>query len=175
AYALYCRRHVHLAVPWRRVFQSSAAMASAVVLATFLAIGLFDSLHYRPQLDQKGDGQKAYATEVLSLLDLGLAHLRGRSEKTYSAPLAMRSYAKEQVELPDGKQMRDYPRLRFGGAHLKDEGDRDTDVAQRALAGLAAGLFLSFLVMFLTGKLKNKIPDIPWHASGAALCALLLL
>ena len=72
-YALYCRRHVHLAVPWRRVFQSPAAMASAVVLAVFLAIGLVDSLHFRPQLEQKAGEPKAYATEVLSLLDLGLS------------------------------------------------------------------------------------------------------
>jgi peptide/nickel transport system permease protein len=174
-YAVYCRRHAHLSVPWRRVFQSPAAMASAVVLAAFLAVGLLDSLHYRPQLPQKGSEPKAYATEVLSLLDLGLAHLRGRSEKTYSAPLATRSYAKEQVELPDGKQMRDFPRLRFGGAHLKDEADRDADVAKRALTGFAVAVFLSLLVVFFTRKLKSKTPDIPWHAAGAALCALLLL
>ena len=53
AYAVYCRRHAHLLAPWRRVFQSPAAMASAVVLAAFLAVGLLDSLHYRPKLDQK--------------------------------------------------------------------------------------------------------------------------
>ena len=174
-YALYCRRHIHLAVPWRRVFQSPAAMASTVVLAAFLVIGLLDSLHFRPQLEQKSGEPKAYATEVLSLLDLGLSHLRGRGEKTYSAPLATRSYAKEQVELPDGKQMRDFPRLRFGGAHLKDEADRDSDVARRALAGFVAGMFLSLLVFLFTEKLKSKIPDIPWHAAGAALCLLLLL
>ena len=101
AYAVYCRRHAHLAAPWRRVFQSPAAMASVVVLAAFVAVGLVDSLHFRPQLPQKEGEPKAYATEVLSVLDVGLAHLRGRGEKTYSAPLATRSYAKEQVELPD--------------------------------------------------------------------------
>jgi len=174
-YALYCRRHVHLAVPWRRVFQSPAAMASAVVLAVFLAIGLIDSLHFRPQLEQKAGEPKAYATEVLSLLDLGLSQLRGRGEKTYSAPLATRSYAKEQVELPDGKQMRDFPRLRFGGAHLKDEAARDGDVARRAFAGFGVSALLCFLVFFFMRKLKAKTPDIPWHAAGAALCALLLL
>ncbi len=79
---------------------------------------------------------------MLSVLDLGLAHLRGRSEKTYSAPLATRSYAKEQVELPDGRQMRDFPRLRFGGAHLKDEADWADDVSRRALAGFAASLLV---------------------------------
>jgi peptide/nickel transport system permease protein len=175
SYAFYCRRHPHLAVPWRRVFQSPAAMASAVVLAAFLSLGLLDSLHYRPQLAQKDGEAKAYATEVLSLLDFGLAHLRGRGEKTYSAPLATRSFAKEQVELPDGKQMRAFPRLRFGGAHLKNEADRDADVAKRAAAGIGVSVVLCFLVFAAIRKLKKTIPDIPWHAAGAALCVLLLL
>jgi len=175
AYALYCRRRPHLAAPWRRVFRSPAAMASAVVLSAYLAIGLLDSLHYRPLLEQKGGEQKAYASEVLSLLDLGLAHLRGRSEKTYSAPLATRSFAKEQVELSDGKLMRDFPRLRFGGAHLKNEADRDADVAKRVLAGFAVSIFFVLLTLIAIKKLKAKTPDIPWHAAGAALCVLLLL
>ena len=174
-YAFYCRRHAHLAVPWRRVFQSPTAMASTVVLAVFLAIGLLDSLHFRPQLDQKAGDQKAYATEVLSLLDVGLARLRGRGEKTYSAPLATRSFAKEQVELPDGKQMRDFPRLRFGGAHLKDEAERDGDVAMRASTGLGVSVVICFLVFFVVRWMRKRSPDIPWHAAGMALSVLLLL
>ena len=174
-YAFYCRRHAHLSVPWRRVFQSPAAMASTVVLAAFLAVGLLDSLHFRPALPQKDGESKAYASEVLSVLDLGLSHLRGRSEKTYSAPLATRSYAKELVELPDGKQMRDFPRLRFGGAHLKDEAERAGDVAKRTLGGLAVSIFLVFLTLVAAKKLRAKTPDIPWTAAGAALSALLLL
>jgi peptide/nickel transport system permease protein len=175
AYAVYCRRHAHLAVPWRRVFRSPAAMASSVVLAVFLAIGLLDSLHFRPELEQKAGDPTAYATEVLSLLDLGLAHLRGRNEKTYSAPLATRSYAKEQVELADGKLRRDFPRLRFGGAQLKDEAEWAGDVAKRALAGIAISIFFVLLILIAVKKLRARTPDIPWQAAGAALCALLLL
>ena len=52
-----------------------------------------------------------------SLLDRMLSVLRQKGEKTYSAPLATRLYAKEQIEAPGGKQVRDYPRLRHGGAH----------------------------------------------------------
>jgi peptide/nickel transport system permease protein len=174
-YAAYCRRHAHLAVPWRRVFQSPAAMASAVVLCAYLVVGLADSLHFRPRLEQKAGEKAAYSTEVLSLLDLGLAHLRGRNEKTYSAPLATRSYAKEQVELPDGKQMRDFPRLRFGGAQLKDEADWGGDVAKRVLAGVAASMLFILLTLIAVKKLQAKTPDIPWYAAGAAYSVLLLL
>src|SRR5262245_8652185 len=124
AYGWFCARHAHLAVPWARVFRSQAAVASAVVLGAYVTIGLLDSLHFRPALPAKpGATEKAYSTEVLSVLDLGLAQLRGRAEKTYSAPLATRSFSKEQMELPDGKQGRDFPRLRFGGAHLQQEAD----------------------------------------------------
>jgi len=175
AYALYCRRQAHLAVPWRRVFQSPAAMASSVVLCAYLAVGLADSLHFRPQLEQKAGDKAAYSSEVLSLLDLALAQLRGRSEKTYSAPLATRSYAKEQVELPDGRQMRDFPRLRFGGAQLQDEAEWAADVSRRALGGFGVSLLLCFLVFLLVRKLQKKSPDIPWSAAGSAVCALLLL
>jgi len=44
-YAIYCRRHAHLAGPWGRVFRSPAAMASLVVLGAYVALGLLDSLH----------------------------------------------------------------------------------------------------------------------------------
>jgi peptide/nickel transport system permease protein len=175
AYALYCRRRPHLAAPWRRVFQSPAAMASAVILCAYLAVGLVDSLHFRPQLAQKAGDKAAYSTEILSLLDLGLAQLRGRSEKTYSAPLATRSFAREQVELPDGGQMREFPRLRFGGAHLKDEADRDADVARRAFTGLGGSILLVFLLLFPLKAIRRKFPGLPWHAAGAALAALLLM
>jgi peptide/nickel transport system permease protein len=150
-------------------------MASAIVLAAFLAVGLLDSLHYRPKLEQKPGEPVAYGTEVISVLDFALSHLRGRNEKTYSEPLATRSFAKEQVELPSGKQLRDFPRLRYGGAHLGNEADWADDVARRTLAGFAVAVVLCLLIAFVTRKLKTRVPDIPWHAAGGALCVLLLL
>jgi peptide/nickel transport system permease protein len=175
AYGAYCRRRAHLAAPWLRVFRSPAAMASSVVLCAYLIVGLADSLHYRPVLEGKAGGEKAYSTEVLSLLDLALAHLRGRSEKTYSAPLATRSFAKETIELPDGRQARDFPRLRFGGAQLASEADWAADVSRRALAGFAVALALSCGVVLLVRRLARRRPDIPWRAAGATLIVLLLL
>jgi len=105
-YGWTCARRPHLAAPWRRVFQSRAALASGAVLAMFIVIGLADSLHFRrpPSIAEQ------------SVLDLALGHLRERGEKTYSAPLATRLYAKEQVEAPGGKTVREYPRLRYGGS-----------------------------------------------------------
>jgi len=174
-YTLYCRRHAHLAAPWGRVFQSPAAMGSLVVLVVYLVVGLLDSLHFRPALEQQGANAQAYAVEVRSVLDLGLTHLRGRNEKTYSAPLAIRSYAKELVERSDGTQVREFPRLRFGGAHLQDEAGWAQDVAQRVLGGLAAAAVLWGLAAFAVRALRRRWPEVPWHAALWALGGLLAL
>ena len=166
AYAAYCRRRPHLAAPWKRVFQSKAAMACSVLLLSFVVIGLLDSVHFRPRLDKQ-----AYSPEVMSLLDLALSGLRERRERTYSAPLATRLYAKEQVEA-DGKTMRDYPRLRHGGTHLKNEADRLGDVYARIGLGLlcasAAAVFFGLAVK----RLRRRAPEIPWKSAGWALVAI---
>ena len=150
-------------------------MAAVVVLAAYTALGLLDSLHFRPALERKAAEQQAYSSEVLSVLDLAVSHLRGRSEKTYSAPLATRAYAKEQIELPDGRLLRDFPRLNFGGAHLKDEGEWAGDVGRRALTGVSVSVFLIFLILLFVKKMKAGRPEIPWRAAGVSLAVLLLL
>jgi peptide/nickel transport system permease protein len=176
AYAWYCSRHEHLAVQWARVFRSPAAVASTVVLGVYLLIALADSLHYRPALEQKDPSMPvAYAVEVRSLLDVAASHLRGRTEKTYSAPLATRSFAKEQIERNDGKVERDFPRLRFGGAHLKDEAGHAVDVATKALFGLIAAAGAWGLIALAFRPLRRRFPDVPWHAALAALAAILAL
>src|SRR6185295_2818412 len=143
AFVWYSVRRPHLAAPWARVFRSRAAVASSVFLAFYLAIGLVDSFHYRPALPSK-DPQAAavYGVEVRSLLDLALASLRERSERTYSAPLATRLFQKEQVEQADGKSVREFPRLRHGGAHLDNEAGWGMDVTLRTLAGLTGAALL---------------------------------
>ncbi len=58
AFGWYIRRHEHLMAPWRKVARSRYGMCALVVLMPFVAIGLLDSLHYRPRLEaSQGDGQ----------------------------------------------------------------------------------------------------------------------
>jgi peptide/nickel transport system permease protein len=131
---------------WRRVGRSRPGMASATVLLAFVLVGLLDSLHYRPRLENPDPGQPVvYAIEVLSVLDAIVEPLRTRNEKTYSGPLATRAYAKESIEVreSDGRvhTTRDFPRLKFGGAYLgEDEAKRDGDVLNRVLATEALAL-----------------------------------
>jgi len=174
AYGWYCRRRTHLAAPWRRVFQSKAAVTCSVVLLCYLAIGLADSLHFRVRLERaSGESATAYAPEVLSLLDLALWPLREHPEKTYSAPLATRLYAKEQIELPDGKIARDYPRLRFGGARLAAEDDWLRDVSGTILLGVFGAALAGAVLAALARALARSRPGVPWRAGAATLFALL--
>ena len=167
-FAWYVRRHEHLLAPWRRVARSASGMAALTVLCFFIIAGLLDSLHYRPALPNQG-GPRVYAVEVLSVLDAAVGPLRTQKEKTYSAPLATHLYARETMELPDGRQVRDYPRLKFGGAHLEDpEADRASDIARRTLYGVAAGaiawLVAATLLCALIASRGGTHIDAAWRA-----------
>ena len=145
----HVRRHEHLAASWRKVARSASGMSAATVLAFFVIIGIVDSLHYNPAVATK-DGKVVYGVEVLSVLDKATERLRMRKATTYSAPLATHRYTKESIELPDGRQVRDYPRLKYGGAHLKDpEADWASDVVRRCFYGVAAGLVIWLVVATL--------------------------
>ena len=175
-YAAYCLRRPHLAAPWARVFRSRAAMMSSVVLGAFLLVGLLDSLHFRPELARtNGKDAVAYSSSVLSVLDVLASQMRERNEKTYSAPFATRSFAREMVETPDGRQVREYPRLRHGGAHLKDEAGRASDIAGRASLALAAAAFAWLLTGYALRGLVRRLPDIPWRSAWFTLGAVLAL
>ena len=157
-YTIYVRRQPHLLAPWHRVARSAAGMSSLVFLVVFIAIALLDSIHLRPRLENMtGETQAAYSVEVLSSLDMLLTDLRTHTERTYSAPLATRAYAKETMERPDGTVAREFPRLQYGGAHLRDEALRTRDVTQRALTGAAWGVLAWLLaVMYALLRIARK-------------------
>jgi peptide/nickel transport system permease protein len=137
------RRSPSLRRSWGRLGKNGVAMGAATVLCAFLIIGLLDSLHYRLQLPPLPGNQAEaiYSVEVLSVLDHLLKNLRNGNEKTYSAPFASRLYAKETREMPEGA-VRDFPRLRYGGAHLQDESALMGDVIERWVSGGANGVFI---------------------------------
>ena len=144
----FIRRHEHLRAPWRKVAQRPMAMGAALVLGVFGVIGLLDSLHFRERLPDSPADAPHYSVEVLSVFDALVGDLRTRQEKTYSAPLAMQLYAKEFIER-GGETVRDYPRLQFGGAHLRDAGEHLPDVAWRSVSGLLQGMVAGLLLFGL--------------------------
>ncbi len=159
-FVCYAQRQEHLRAPWRIVARNPMAMASAVILFFYLLIGLIDSIHFHPNLQRINDQEKQYSTEILSLLDVAVTHLRERDEKTYSAPFASYAYAKETIELFDGSTIREYPRLVFGGAHLSDPKRQKTgDLLLKFLKGLVLGLiiwcFVSFVIVLMIKRRSN--------------------
>ena len=143
-FAVKIRSREYLLAPWRRVALSRSGMAALVILSAYLLIGLMDSVHFRPELkNQHGAPNHNYSTDVLSLLDVWAMPLKDRVEKTYSAPFATHLYAKETRELPDGKQIRDYPRLKYGGAHLANpQQDKAGDIQKIIIGALSKGMLL---------------------------------
>lgn len=187
----YVRSREHLLAPWRKVARSASGMAALTVLSVFVVVGLLDSVHFREALPDKG-GKRIYAVEVKSLLDVVAGSLRLRREKTYSAPLATHLYAKETMELADGRQTRAFPRLKHGGAHLADPGaDWAFDVAKRTISGvaLAVAIWLVLATLLCAGVARRQTVGIDtawravwrrdtgvaWHAVLIALAGLLVV
>jgi len=191
-YFWYVRRQAHLIAPWRRVLRSAPGVSALVLLAAFIVVGLLDSIHYRHRLEGRAaGGEPVYGVEVLSVLDAVLEPLRARGERTYSAPLATRAYQRETTEAPDGKVVREFPRLRYGGAHLKDEDDRSRDILVTVLQGIALAFAAWWVVVSLTAMLmarrhgttlaatwdaiRRGETEVPWLAAFLTVLVLLLL
>ncbi len=160
----YTRRRPHLLEPWHRVAKSRLAMGSLVVLLVYVVIGLLDSLHYRPALEQSDQSEEVhYAVEALTALDWMVGGLRESGEKSYSAPLATHLYVREMVGESGGEVRRDYPRLKSGGAHLQNPQQRAADLVENSIVGGAKGLLLwlgiaLLLVLLLTRKRQQISP-----------------
>ena len=158
AFIFYARGREPLRAPWRQVGRSGMAMASLIVLLVYVGIGLLDSIHFQRALPRDPNhSQIHYTSDVTSVLDMVLQPLREHVEKTYSAPFATHLYSKETMEGSDGKTFRAYPRLKYGGAGLKNpQRDRWPDIASTAGVALlqALGLWL-VLVMLVAGILAR--------------------
>ncbi len=190
-FALYARRHEHLRVPWRQVRRRPLAMSALVMLSVYVTVGLLDSVHLQHRLEGTTAGQAQYATNIESLLDIVCTPLRERVEKSYSAPLAMYAFSREMVQRADGRMSFEYPRLRFGGAHLRDPSERGTDIARHvgfglllaslALVMLASGVTLGIArrhrgsVSGVAARLLRGELDTPWRALLLTTGILLLL
>ena len=171
-YVLRVRRSVNLRATWRKVMRDSAALCSAVVLLLFFAVAVFDSLHFRRALaDAPSAGaqqRQAYSTRTESLLDVLLARqLEGR-ETSYSAPLAMRAFTKDTVEVA-GKSERIHPRLLHGGERLADDSQRAGDVALRGALGLMLGVLLALIAALMVAAALARQHREPFSAAWCSL------
>ena len=131
----------HLRRPWRKVVRDRTAMVSLTLLVVYLLFAVLDSVHFYPSAAQGAEAQ--FKTEALSLLDWWASPLRSRTEKTYSAPFAVYGYARESISTDGGAAEWGFPRLKFGGAHLKNpESEWGRDIVLTGLKGALEGVLI---------------------------------
>ncbi|WP_284722798.1 ABC transporter permease [Methylophaga thalassica] len=147
AAVIYIRRRPHLSAPWKSVIMRKRAMISVMILSCYVVIGLLDSLHYRPAMESTEPSQQTYySSEVLSVFDWLVLPLKQQMEKTYSAPFSDRLFVKEIQTMNDGSLKYDYPKLKYGAAHLAQAGDKKADIYQTVLKASLLSLLLLFLM-----------------------------
>jgi peptide/nickel transport system permease protein len=195
------RRDPSLNAGWQRVLARPSAMASLVFLGFFVLVAFLDSLHFHPRLPPPPLHEGAdpaliaaspgYSNELRSVLDVVLAPLEARHEKTYSAPFAHTLFVRETRVTEEGTPVSEYPRLRYGGAHLENpETDKAPDLVLTALKALGLGgtlwALIGLCVRFwalpphkeATPRSAETGPTPAWGAflwSAGALCMLLAI
>lgn len=170
-YVWMVRRRPNLVATWRKVFTDGPALASFVVLLVGVLITLADSIHYRPLLPQAAAAGSsiAYDVRTKSVLDAALQRLVESRETTYSRPLAYEQFTRESVDV-NGKLERVSPRLKFGGAHLKNPKEQwEADVAQRIVVGLAGGIVVTALIAALIVLLVARRAGQPFGATAGQI------
>ncbi len=191
-FVFYARRRPHLSAPWRQVGRRRIGVITIIVLAVYVVTGLLDSIHFHPPLKDTGhQTQREYSPEVLSFLDVVLSHLREDVEKTYSAPFATHLFVKEAVRRPDGQVVREYPRLRYGGAQLADLSHKGRDIALTSLKAVVEAFAAFALVCLVTvgwlarrqrieyramaRRVARGETDVPWRAALLTVAAVTAL
>ena len=162
---------------WGQVFDSRLGMVAFVVIASYVLVALFDSIHFRKALEPEpgqDPAQVFYDNRVTSVLDFALGDMGTLHERTYSSPFALRSFEKQNMKDDQGKDIRDFPPLKYAGAHLEQEGDQLADIAWNSVTALLRGLLVSALVIFPQWLLlrRSRYPwEAAWLAQAAIICA----
>ncbi len=155
---------------WQSIFRSGVAMASAMVLLFYLLFALLDSVHFKVNTPvSKG----MVEGEIVSLLDIGMAHQKYYSERTYSAPFAAREYTKSVTSDATGRTTQRYLPLQ----HVHT--DR---FVQKSLMGIGSGMLLALLLIATHWRWRKRddadmvsAAKIPWHVAYMTLLLLLVL
>jgi peptide/nickel transport system permease protein len=142
------RKNPTLLEPWKKVIQKPLNIFVMMLLSGFILIATLDSIHYT-----NGTGQ------TKSVLDALVKESIEHQETSYSAPFALYGFNKETFTQADGRVIRDYPRLKYAGQHLKNDSDKSQDIiskiGQAALMALE-GVVLLYAMGLAYKKFKNN-------------------
>ena len=161
----------HIKRPLKKIAGNKTGMISLTVLVFFLSIGLLDSIHFK--------SSQLNSNEIISLLDYFASPLRAQSEKTYSEPFAATLFSKEMIVGADGGMEWTYPRLLYGGRHLKNpEQDKAADILLKTATGAAQGMAISvLLILFLASiyYLKTGVISSKYFKHSVTVTSLILI
>ena len=169
------RRNPQTRERWGQVFGSRLGMVTFTVIMTYVMVALIDSVHFRKQLEPEpgqDTEQVFYDNRVISALDLAFMEIVERHERTYSAPFATHAFVKESLKNEAGEDIRDFPVLQYGGAHLESPQDCTADIVQRGMKGLGLGLLVAVLLI-LPQWLLLRGSAYPWYASWATQAVII--
>ncbi len=174
---LRLRRDPQTREHWRRVFSTRLGMVSFTLSLVYVGIALLGSLHFRRALEPVEVAQSSevfYNNQVTSALDVMLVGMGERFERTYSAPFALKSFAKENMKDENGLLYRDFPLLDHAGRHLSKPAERWADVLARTLWALVFGLLISAVLVGVQWAFLRR-SSLPWYASWGTQTAVICL
>jgi len=152
---------------WGQVFSSRLGMVTFTVIIGYVAVALLDSVHFRKALappEGVATEEVFFDNKVTSVLDVLMWGMGDRFERTYSAPFALKSFEKKDMKDALGRNIRDFPPLKHGGAHLQSPADKGGDILQKSFVGVLYGLLISAaLVSIQWLVLRGSV--YPWTAS----------
>lgn len=167
AFLFQIRRNVITRQRWGQVFGSRLGMVTFIILCAYVGVALLDSLHFRRALEQESGPDSTvvyYDNRVISVLDVLLGNMSRDHERTYSAPLALKSFSKNNMKDELGNSIRDFPALEHAGKHLEDKGEMWIDLFWQSLYGLLiGGLIASLLIGPQWLLFRNS--HLAWHAA----------
>lgn len=149
---------------WIAIFRSKIAMTSAIVLLMYVSIALLDSLHFRLALPDQPVGEKVqYQGQTLSALDWVFDEIRGKVERTYSAPFALKEHSSSIIKTDDGQIKQMALDLTHAGSHLAAAEDRNQDILLKSLWAIFVALVLSKLFISLHIYWRARVAKISWR------------
>ena len=137
---------------WHQIFKSSIAMSCSVILLTYLAFALLDSVHMRFAVEpsaEQSSSEIQYQADMVSLLDLLFKHRIENTERTYSAPFATHEYSKSIVVDKQGVSKQEYLPLKYVGQGGTAENDPQGNIIQQSILAVLLGLVISAVLFVL--------------------------
>lgn len=149
---------------WIAIFRSKIAMTSAIVLLMYVSIALLDSLHFRLALPDQPVGEKVqYQGQTLSVLDWVFDEIRGKVERTYSAPFALKEHSSSIVKTDEGQIKQVALDLTHAGSHLVAAQDRNQDILLKSLWAIFVAGLVSLLFISLHLYWRARVAGISWR------------